>query len=405
MEKINFLNITINNISLSELLAELTVKGGLIVTPNVDHLVRLQKDPEFLKAYHIADYVVCDSKILQYVLKLLGKPIKEKISGSDLFPAFYGYNRDNQDIRIFLLGGIEQVAQKAKDNINRKVGREIVVEALSPSFGFENNEQECREIVEKINQSGANVLVVGVGAPKQEKWILKYRRYLPQIKLFLPVGATIDFEAGYKSRAPEWVSNIGLEWLHRLLSEPRRLWKRYLLDSMPFFVHTIQHRFNIYRHDPILELKSLPLGKVLVRAGLLSERQLKMVLEKQRQTNYQKRIGDVIKELGLLSSETVEFFATDLLEIVESNQVLRIGDYLQKAHLIGVEEINELIEKQRLLNSDVKIGELIVREGYLSQHTVDWFIEFQYVLQSRQGQHPTFKGVYRELETFPRFKG
>ncbi|WP_342597607.1 WecB/TagA/CpsF family glycosyltransferase [Cyanobacterium aponinum UTEX 3222] len=139
MEKINFLNITINNVSLSELLTELSTKGGLIVTPNVDHLVKLQTDSSFLKAYHLADYVVCDSKILQYALKLLGKPIKEKISGSDLFPAFYNYNRDNKDIKIFLLGGMEGVAEKAKNNINQKVGREMVVEALSPSFGFENN--------------------------------------------------------------------------------------------------------------------------------------------------------------------------------------------------------------------------------------------------------------------------
>lgn len=149
MEKINFLNITINNVSLSELLTELSTKGGLIVTPNVDHLVKLQTDSSFLKAYHLADYVVCDSKILQYALKLLGKPIKEKISGSDLFPAFYNYNRDNKDIKIFLLGGMEGVAEKAKNNINQKVGREMVVEALSPSFGFENNEAECQEIIKK----------------------------------------------------------------------------------------------------------------------------------------------------------------------------------------------------------------------------------------------------------------
>lgn len=404
MENINFLNITINNISLSELLAELTVKGGLIVTPNVDHLVKLQTDSEFLKVYHVADYVVCDSKIIQFVLKLLGKPIKEKISGSDLFPAFYHYNRDNEDVKIFLLGAMAGIAEKAKQNINQKVGREMVVGALSPSFGFENNEGECLEIIEKINESGANVLVVGVGAPKQEKWILKYRKYLPQIKLFLPVGATIDFEAGYKERCPKWMSNMGLEWLHRLLSEPQRLWKRYLVDSMPFFLRTIQHHFNIYQHDPILELKSLPLGKVLHHVGLLSEKELKLVLEKQKQDNYQLRIGDIIKELGLLSPETVDFFAVELPRIIESNQVLRLGDYLQKAHLISVAEINELIEKQKQLNFRFKIGELMVQEGYLSQQIIDWFIEFQYVLKSRQGQHPTFKGVYEELETLPRFK-
>lgn len=404
MEKINFLNITINNISLAELLTELSTKGGLIVTPNVDHLVKLQTDSSFLKAYHLADYVVCDSKILQYTLKFLGKPIKEKISGSDLFPAFYNYNRDNKDIKIFLLGGMEGVAEKAKNNINQKVGREMVVEALSPSFGFENNEAECQEIIKKINESEANVLVIGVGAPKQEKWIVKYRNQLPHVKLFLPIGATIDFEAGYKGRSPQWMSNIGLEWLYRLLSEPKRLWKRYLVDSVPFFIHVIQHRFNIYQHNPILELQSLPLGKVLCHAGLLSAEELQQILEKQKEEKYGVCLGDIIKESGLLSPETIEFFAEELPQIIQSNQVWHIGDYLQKAHLISSSQIDFIKKKQAKSSSSLLLGELIVYEGYVSKQTMDWFIEFQYVLKSRRGKHPTFKEVYQELDFFPIIK-
>ena len=137
METINFLNININNITLSYLLKKITEEGGLVVTPNVDHLVKLKKDADFLKIYRVADYVVCDSKIIEYVMKLLGTPIKEKISGSDLFPAFYQYHKDNENIKIFILGGAEGVAQQARLNINNRVAREIVVEALSPSFGFE----------------------------------------------------------------------------------------------------------------------------------------------------------------------------------------------------------------------------------------------------------------------------
>lgn len=86
-----------------------------------------------------------------------------------------------------------------------------------------------------IQRSGANVLVVGVGAPKQEIWITQHRSRLPNIAIFLAVGAAIDFEAGNKPRSPEWMSQYGVEWLHRLASEPGRLWKRYLLEDMPFF--------------------------------------------------------------------------------------------------------------------------------------------------------------------------
>ena len=237
------LGITIHNLSMIELLEKLNIYGGTVVTPNVDHLMRLQREADFREVYQKADYVVCDSKIVQYASYFLGQPIREKISGSDLFPAFYQYNRDNQDTKIFLLGGKEGVAHQAQIKINKKVGREIVVEAYSPSFGFEKNEAECQMIVEKIRASGATVLAVGVGSPKQEKWVLKYKSYLPNIKIFLSVGATIDFEAGCLSRAPKWISSLGVEWLYRLLLEPKRLWKRYLVDDLPFVFLILKQKF------------------------------------------------------------------------------------------------------------------------------------------------------------------
>lgn len=247
MKLVNILNISIHNLTRQELLERLNLYGGLVVTPNVDHFIKLQKDPELLEAYHLSQYRVCDSKIVQYVSRFLGNPIKEKISGSDLFPAFYQYNKDNSDIKIFLLGAAEGVAQKAQEKINQKVGREIVVDAYSPSFGFEKSPEECQKIIDRINESGATVLAIGVGAPKQEKWIIKYRHQLKHIKIFLAIGATIDFEAGHKPRSPQWMSEAGLEWLYRLVSEPKRLWKRYLVDDMYFFWLVLQQKFRRYQ--------------------------------------------------------------------------------------------------------------------------------------------------------------
>ncbi|MGB7440669.1 MAG: WecB/TagA/CpsF family glycosyltransferase [Coleofasciculaceae cyanobacterium] len=245
MKRVNILNVYVDSLSQSELLKNL--KSGVLFTPNVDHLVKLQRDPDFFKAYEMADYRVCDSKIIYYVSKFLGSPIKEKISGSDFFPAFYNYHKDNGDIKIFLLGARPGVAQLAQEKINDKVGRQIIVDSHSPSFGFEKNEEECMEIIEKIKRSGATVLAVGVGAPKQEKWIQQYKDKLPTIKIFLAIGATIDFEAGNVERAPKWVSEVGLEWLYRLLSEPQRLWKRYLIDDPLFFWLVLKQRLNLYK--------------------------------------------------------------------------------------------------------------------------------------------------------------
>ncbi|MDJ0599753.1 MAG: WecB/TagA/CpsF family glycosyltransferase [Crocosphaera sp.] len=235
MKTVNILDVEIHNLSAQELLNSLSRKGGIVVTPNVDHLMKLRKDPELQEVYGQSDYRVCDSKIIQFASRFLGTPIRHKISGSDLFPAFYEYNKHKKNIKIFLLGAKEGVAKIAQEKINQKVGRNIVVDCYSPAFGFENDKEQCQRIIEKIKASGATVVAVGLGAPKQEKWIHRYRQELPEVKIFLAIGATIDFEAGYKSRSPKWMSEVGLEWLYRLLSEPKRLWKRYLIESMPFF--------------------------------------------------------------------------------------------------------------------------------------------------------------------------
>ncbi|HEY9724928.1 MAG TPA: WecB/TagA/CpsF family glycosyltransferase [Chroococcales cyanobacterium] len=256
MEKVRILNAEIDN--LTELEALQQINQGVVFTPNVDHLILLQNDPSFLKVYETADYKLCDSKILYYVSRFLGSPVKEKLSGSDFFPAFCNYHKDTEEIKVFLLGAKEGVAAQAQENINAKLGREIIVGAHSPSFGFEKNEQECLKIIEEINSSGATVLAVGVGAPKQEKWIHQYKDKLPNIKIFFAIGATIDFEAGNKKRAPRWVTEVGLEWLYRLLSEPKRLWKRYLIGGPIFCWLIFKQKLKLTSVNSLRILRSLP---------------------------------------------------------------------------------------------------------------------------------------------------
>jgi exopolysaccharide biosynthesis WecB/TagA/CpsF family protein len=240
--KVDILGVPIDNWSQAELLRDL--ESGIVFTPNVDHLMNIRKDPEFRKAYSIADYKLCDSQILLFTSHWLGNPLKEKISGSDFFPAFCDYHRQNPDITIFLLGGSEPVAEQAMRNLNQKAGRQLVVDACSPSIGFDENEQECQEIVARINRSQATVLAIGVGAPKQEKWVYRYRDQLTSVKIVFAVGAVLDFEAGTQKRAPQTISNAGGEWLFRLLQEPHRLWHRYLVNDLPFIWLIFKEKFN-----------------------------------------------------------------------------------------------------------------------------------------------------------------
>jgi len=246
MECIKLLNLSISNVTVSDFCNAL--QEGVIYTPNIDHFVLLQRDREFYDAYMSADIVLLDSQVMYLLYKSIGFPIKEKISGADIFPLFCDFHRLNSNMKIFILGGLQDVAQRVKTIINKKLQNKMIVGALSPSYGFEKKQQECNEIVDIINNSGATVLIVGVGTPKQEKWIYQYKNLLPNIKIFMGVGATLDFIVGDQKRAPLILQKCGLEWLYRLIHNPRKLASRYLIRDIAFFVYFFQERLNVYRN-------------------------------------------------------------------------------------------------------------------------------------------------------------
>jgi N-acetylglucosaminyldiphosphoundecaprenol N-acetyl-beta-D-mannosaminyltransferase len=245
-EQVTILNCNLDNLCKDELLERF--KQGVLIPTNVDMIVKMQKDREFYSCHCNADFRVCDSQIVRMAGRILGKILQDTIAGSDFFPLFYMHHRNNEEVRIFLLGAAEGVGEKAMEKINAKVNRKIVVESYSPPYGFERDEIECIHIIEKINKSKATVLAVGLGAPKQEKWVFKYKERIPLIKRILCIGATIDFEAGHVRRAPKVLKMIGLEWLFRLILEPRRLWKRYLIDDMSFFGLVALQKAGLYKN-------------------------------------------------------------------------------------------------------------------------------------------------------------
>lgn len=234
MSRMNFLNIEVDNLTMNEAIdraEELIIKKkpSYVVTPNVDHIVKLEDDKEFQDVYKNADLILTDGMPLIWISKIKGKPIKEKISGSDFFPklceraAQKGYS-------IFLLGAAEGVAAKAAKNLNKKYEGLNIVGTYSPSYGFEKKDDEIKEIIEMINEIKPDILAVGLGAPKQEKFLYKYR-YELNVPISLAIGASIDFEAGNINRAPKWMQNCGLEWFYRLCKEPKRMFKRYIIDD------------------------------------------------------------------------------------------------------------------------------------------------------------------------------
>ncbi|MBN2434898.1 MAG: WecB/TagA/CpsF family glycosyltransferase [Spirochaetes bacterium] len=246
-KRLKLFDIYIDNLTMQETL--LRIEGmikkklpSLVITPNVQHINILKSDEEFRKLYSDAALILPDSTPLLWAAKILGRPLKEKVSGSDLFPEFCKFSA-KKGYRIFLMGSKPGVAKKASIILSRKYPGLKIIGTYSPPFGFEHNEKENLKIVNAIKKQNPDVLFVGLGSPKGEIWGWKH---LDEIKVpvVIGVGAAFDFIAGVVKRAPKWIQRSGLEWLYRFLQEPTRLWKRYLLGNAKFIWTFIQEVFK-----------------------------------------------------------------------------------------------------------------------------------------------------------------
>ena len=230
-----FMNTYIDNVTLEEAVEHIEQciaerKISHVVTPNVDQVVRMEKDEKFRKVCDECELLLVDGHPLLWIAKLYGKPFKQKICGSDLVPHLCGIAAQ-KGYRVFLLGAAPGVAQRAADNLLLQYPGLQVAGTYSPPLGFEKDPQELDKINTMLRQSGADMLFVGMGVPKQD-YFIHDNMHTYQIPVSFSIGGTIDFIAGEQKRAPKWISNIGFEWLYRLLSDPKRMFKRYIVDDM-----------------------------------------------------------------------------------------------------------------------------------------------------------------------------
>ena len=234
MARMKFMNTEVDNLTMEEALQEINKlitqnKNAYVVTPNVDHIVQLERGGELCEVYKNADLILTDGKPLIWISKWYGTPIKEKISGSDLFPQLCVLAAE-KGCRMYFLGAAEGVAAKAAENLMKRFPGLQVVGTYSPLFGFEKDEAEMEKIKKQIKDVKPHILIVGLGCPKQELFILHHKDELG-VPLSLGLGASLDFEAGNIKRAPKWMADNGLEWLFRITQDPKRMAKRYLVDD------------------------------------------------------------------------------------------------------------------------------------------------------------------------------
>jgi N-acetylglucosaminyldiphosphoundecaprenol N-acetyl-beta-D-mannosaminyltransferase len=207
-------------------------EGGTVFTPNVDHIVMAEHNERFQKAYEAASLSLVDGTPVLWASRLLRSPLPVKISGSDLVMPLMERAAE-RDYRVYFLGGAAGVADIARKKLEAALPRIQIVGIDDSHINVPGDMTETDDIVERIRAARPDLVLVALGAPKQELWS-QARLNLLKPAVLIGVGASLDFIAGLQKRAPRWMSKAGVEWLYRLGQEPRRLAGRYLLRDPEF---------------------------------------------------------------------------------------------------------------------------------------------------------------------------
>jgi N-acetylglucosaminyldiphosphoundecaprenol N-acetyl-beta-D-mannosaminyltransferase len=242
--KINFLNIPIDAITMQETLER--VENAIVVNKQIHHtvvnagkVVLMQTDKELEKSVIDADIINADGKAVVWAANFLGQKLPERVSGIDLMEELVKRSFD-KGYKCFFFGAKDEVVTKLVDIYKKQYSNDII--AGYRNGYFEKADEE--KIADEISNSGANILFVAITSPKKEIFLNKYKKKLENVSFIMGVGGSFDVIAGKVKRAPIWMQNIGLEWFYRVLEEPKRMWKRYLIGNIKFIQLVIREYFK-----------------------------------------------------------------------------------------------------------------------------------------------------------------
>lgn len=207
-------------------------RGGWVVTPNLDHIGRTERDREFRELYSEATLRVVDGQVLVWALALQRTPVPERVAGSDLI-SLLSEGAALRGRSVFLLGGNPGTAKRAAEVLKERYPGLIVAGTDCPPIGFDRDALAMARLSRKIHHAKPDIVFVALGSPKQE-YVIRHLRHDRPEAWWLGVGISFSFLCGEVQRAPRWVQRLGFEWLHRFWQEPSRLFKRYFIDGLPF---------------------------------------------------------------------------------------------------------------------------------------------------------------------------
>lgn len=244
MYKINILNTNIHNLTMSETLqiihqAIKNKKQIHHVVVNAGKIIAMQSDKQLRKSVNESDIINADGQAVVWASKILGKPLKERVAGIDLMEKIVELAAKN-NYKIFFFGGKEEVVKQVVEKYKKKYFKEIIAGYRNGYFSKEEEPQIACQIAE----SNAQILFVGISSPIKENFLNTYKNVFSNVNFIMGVGGSFDVVSGKIKRAPLWMQKAGLEWLFRLIQEPKRMWKRYLIGNSKFIYLVIKEKFR-----------------------------------------------------------------------------------------------------------------------------------------------------------------
>lgn len=354
----------------------------VVCLANVHMLIEAYRDRTFANVLQNADLVTPDGKPLVLMLRRLGIKHQNQVAGMDVFLNLCDLAQQT-GIKVYFLGSTENMLQK----IERKLAYEYPILQVAgmkaiPYVATEDiSKCRDRELVEEINQSGAGIVFVCLGCPKQEIWMSHYKNSIQGV--MVGVGAVFSMYAGVNPRAPRWIQQAGMEWLYRLLQEPRRLWWRYGSTIPPFLYLSLKQLVTPYKlklsklrwrktkRNIVINLKTLDfpyerIGEILVRQNIITCEDLEQALLQQKKEPSSK-IGEILVRNNYLSLSQLKFYLR--------NQNIRFGDFLVEKKILNRRSLKNILALKE--DSEKRIGEVILEQSILTEERLkELFIEY-----------------------------
>jgi N-acetylglucosaminyldiphosphoundecaprenol N-acetyl-beta-D-mannosaminyltransferase len=346
---------------------------------NVHMLMEAERNALYKEVLHQADLVTPDGKPLVLMLRRLGILHQNQVAGMDVFENLCDL-AEKASISVFFLGSTKDVLDKMKQRINEEYPILKVAGMKSIPFMSVDEIRNTRDksLIEEVNNSGAGIVFVCLGCPKQEVWMSQHQGSIKGV--MIGVGAVFAMYAGLTPRAPRLIQQAGMEWLYRLIQEPRRLWYRYG-STIPSFIYLAIKQLMtpgmaeslFARTDMTMDLENLDfspekIGNILMRQNILNQEQLDVALL-QQQLNPEQKLGEILVRNHSLSLSQLKFYL--------KNQKVKLGQLLIDKKIIKQDNLQELLSLQNSV--DHRLGKILLEQKHISQSQLEDILIEQYL--------------------------